>query len=135
MNNRQSGFISFSWAAIFFSGAVIIMFAVKLGPVYSEDIYVSDSLKFLVKNNADVNALDKGQIIAKLQKYMTINSVRGLQGKSFTVKKMRDKMIISSEYEVRVPMILNIDAVLTFKSQLDTSKTDECCKYLIDVSK
>lgn len=135
MHNRQSGFISFSWMAIFFSGAVIIMCAVKLGPVYSEDIYVSDSLKFLVKNNNDVNTLDRSQITAKLQKYMDINSVDGLQGKSFTVKKMRDKTIISSVYEVRIPIFLNVDAVLTFKSQLDTSKPDKCCKYLIDTSK
>ncbi len=135
MHNRQSGFISLSWASILFSGAVIILCAVKLAPVYSEDIYVSDALKFLVKNNADVNALDKNQITTQLLKYMMVNSVRGPQGKSFSIKKMRDKTIISSVYEVRVPMFLNVDAVLSFKSQLDTSKSDKCCKYLIDTSK
>lgn len=133
MRNRQLGFISAGMAGLFFSAGVLILCAVKLGPVYAENIYVTEALKKLVLSNSDLSALSKKEIKTQLYKHMLINSVKGPAAASFSIKPMRDKIIISSVYEVRVPMVGNVDAVLTFKSQLDTSKPDKCCKYIIDV--
>ncbi len=135
MQKHQSGFISLSWSAYFFSLAVIIMCAVKLAPVYAEHTYVKDALKFLVKNNSDVAKLDKSQLSGQLDKYMTINTVGSVQSKSFTFERQKIGYLVSSVYEVRVPFFLNVDAVLSFKSQLDTANPEACCEYLKDVEK
>ncbi|MFL0799104.1 MAG: DUF4845 domain-containing protein [Agarilytica sp.] len=135
MKNEQKGFLSYTQIVLLFSLGVFILLGVKIIPVYSEHIYVEDALKFLAQNNSDIEALGNGEIKSKLGKYMTINSVGKEQAKSFSVKRMKGKILISSIYEIRVPIIHNIDAVMSFKSQLDTSKPDECCKYLVDVTK
>ncbi len=135
MKYKQHGFLSYTQIFALFSLTVLILLGVKLAPVYSEHVYVGDALKFLVRNNADVNTLEKSEIKEQLSKYMTVNSIRGDQASSFSVKRINDKYLVSSIYETRVPIIHNIDIVLSFKSQLDTSKPDECCKYLVDVTK
>ncbi len=135
MQNRQKGFLSYTQIFSLFALGVLILFVVKLMPVYSENVYVTDALRALSVNNADLNALDKNQIETQISKYMTVNSVGPDPATSISVKRMGDKYIVSSVYETRVPIIHNIDAVISFKSQLDTSKPDECCKYLVDVTK
>ncbi len=135
MQNSQKGFLSYTQIFSLFALGVLILFIVKLMPVYSENVYVTDALKALSVNNRDLNALDKNQIETQISKYMTVNSVAPDPATSISVKRMGDKYIVSSVYETRVPIIHNIDVVVSFKSQLDTSKPDECCKYLVDVTK
>ncbi len=132
---KQQGFLSYTQIVLLFSLGVFIMLGVKIIPVYSEHVYVEDALRFLAKNNSNLGELSKGDIKAKLGKYMTVNAVGDDQTNSFSVKRAKDKLLISSVYEIRVPIIHNIDAVMSFKSQLDTSKPDECCEYLVDVTK
>lgn len=135
MYRHQSGFISLTWLSYFFTLAVIVLCGVKLAPVYAEHTYVEDALKFLVDNNSDISKLDKSELKSQLDKYMTINSVGAEQAKSFIFERQRDGYIVSSVYEVRVPFFLNIDAVLSFKSQLNTANPDACCDFIEDVAK
>ncbi|MFL0803099.1 MAG: DUF4845 domain-containing protein [Agarilytica sp.] len=135
MKNKQRGFLSYAQIFLLFSTGVFILLGVKIIPIYSEHIYVEDALKFLVKSNSNIESLDKEEIENKLSKYVAVNAVGSTQANSFIVKRMKEKTLISSVYEIRVPIVSNIDAVLSFKSQLDTSKPDECCKYLVDVTK
>ncbi len=135
MQTKQQGFLSYTQIALLFSLGIFVLIGVKVLPVYSEHVYVKDALRSLAQNNSDIAELSKSEIKGKLSKYMTVNAVGRDQAKSFSVNRVKDKLLISSEYEIRVPIIHNIDAVLSFKSQLDTSKPDECCKYLVDVTK
>lgn len=135
MYKHQSGFISLTWMSYFFSLAVIIMCAVKLVPVYVEHTYVKDALKFIAANNSDVAKLDKSQLKSKLDKYMAINTVGTVQSNSFSFERQSVGYLVNSVYEVRVPFFLNIDALLSFRSQLDTANPNLCCEYLKDVKK
>ncbi len=135
MQTKQQGFLSYTQIVLLFSAGVFLLLGVKILPIYSEHIYVEDALKFLAQNNSNIGSLGKDEIKGKLSKYMAVNSVGSEQANSFTVKRMKEKTLVSSVYEIRVPIFHNIDAVLSFKSQLDTSKPDECCKYLVDVTK
>lgn len=133
MKKRQQGFISIPNAAIAFSLAVIILAGIKIAPVYIEQTYVKAAYQFLIDNNPDLASMDKREIRASLDRYMTINSLGDIQAKSFTVKRVKNKTLVSSVYEVRVPVVANLEAVVSFKSQLDASNPDQCCEYLIDV--
>ncbi len=135
MYRHQSGFISLTWLSYFFTLAVIVLCGVKLVPVYTEHVYVEDAMRHLVENNNDLSKLDRAELKSQIVKYMTMNTVGAEQSKSFIIERQRDGYLISSIYEVRVPFFLNIDAVLSFKSQLDTANPDACCDYVKDVAK
>lgn len=111
---------------------MIIFFTVKLVPEYIEHVYVQDALKFVAKNNPKLEEMDKADIQSALSKYMTVNAVANEHSKSFKIYRLPDRMLVNSIYEIRVPMIHNIEAVLVFKSQLDTSNPDACCDYLVE---
>lgn len=133
MKKRQQGFISIPNAAIAFSLAVIILAGIKIAPVYIEQTYVKAAYQFLIDNNPDLASMDKNQIRSSLERYMTVNTLGDVQARSFTVKRAKNTILVSSVYEVRVPVISNLEAVVSFKSQLDVSNPDQCCEYLIDV--
>lgn len=135
MRKYQSGFIAWNWALLMVAGCLAVICAVKMVPAYMEHIYVNDALKFLVQNNSNVASLEKSQIKEKLDKYMITNAVKDPQASSFVYKRMHEGLIVSSIYEVRAPILFNVDVVMSFKSQLNTSKPDQCCDYLVDVEK
>lgn len=113
-----------------------IFLAVKLVPPYIENMYIKDALKFLVKtHSANLSQMENSEIMSALSKYTMVNTVGPDQAKSFKVHRLQDRILVNSIYEVRVPMALNIDAVLSFENQLDTTNPDKCCKYLVDHEK
>ena len=76
--------------------------------------------------------MDQESIKSALSKYMTVNAVANEHANSFKIYRLPDRMLVNTNYEVRVPMIHNIEAVLVFKNQLDTSNPDACCEYLVE---
>lgn len=111
---------------------MVIFFSIKLIPEYLENMYVQDALKFVAKNNPKLEEMDEADIKSALSKYMTVNAVANSHAKSFKIYRLPDRMLVNTNYEIRVPMIHNIEAVLVFKNQLDTSNPDACCEYLIE---
>lgn len=132
MKQKQKGFISIQMALFIFLIAMFAYCLFKLVPPYVENIYVKDSMKFLVDTNDNIHEIDKSALQSQLYKYMTINSVGDVQAKSFKIHRTRDVTFVNSVYEVRVPLFLNIDAVMSFKNQLDSTKPEDCCDYIVD---
>ncbi|MFT5083215.1 MAG: hypothetical protein ACI9Y1_001255 [Lentisphaeria bacterium] len=131
MKNNQRGLSSIGWLVVLSIASIIITCTVKMVPAYADDRYVVDALKTLVKNNPDLASLKEVQIKSQLGKYLAINSVNSAAENSFEVKKRRGGVVVNSIYEVRVPIIINIDVVMTFKHQLDTQNASACCKYIV----
>lgn len=101
----------------------------KLGPAYLDNMYITDALKKLAENHPeDLKDLSKSSIRSELDKYYIINNVRGDAAMALEVERLKEKTIISVSYEVRVPLLANVDAVMKFDNVLDSSQPDECCK-------
>ncbi len=133
MRKHQLGFLSLNVMLSLGAAGFILLCLFKTVPAYIDHMYVEDALRFLVEENNDVQSMGKSQISSKLNKYLTINSVGMPQSTSFVFHNRKEGFLVSSIYEVRVPVMLNIDVVMSFKSQLNTSETDKCCDYLVDV--
>lgn len=100
----------------------------KLGPAYLDNKYITDALRNLAENHPDdLKELSKSTIQSELQKYYTINNVRGEAAQSLTVDRTKEKTLISVNYETRVPLLANIDVVMKFNNVLDSSQPDKCC--------
>src|SRR5690554_1685344 len=130
---KQSGMSALLLLFILSTGGFLIFCLIKLGPVYSENNHVRNALKTLARNHADsLGGLSNTVIRQELSKYYTINNVRGEATKALEVERLQGRTLISVNYEVRIPLVVNIDAVLKFNNVLDSSRPDECCNVSED---
>lgn len=131
---QQRGLGSIGWLFMLSVGAFGLTCMFKLGPVYMDDLSMVDALRSIGERNPNLHELDRDEIYSQLDKYMTLNNIRDTSArKAFQIIRTREKFVVNNVYEKRIPFFGNIDVVLTFKHQLDSSTPSECCDYLIDV--
>lgn len=128
----QTGVSSFMLLLLLVVGGFSLTCLLKLGPHYLDNMYIDNALKSLVENGQNLNEMSHEKIMAQLERFMTVNNVRGQEGKAFKIIRKNDRTLINNEYEVRVPMFINIDVVLTFRSQLDSTNPEACCEFLVE---
>lgn len=129
---RQAGVSALGWLMILAVAGFALTCMFKLGPHYLDNLSIKDALKSLAEQSADVNTMEKGEINKFLSNYMMINNVRGQEAKSITILRKKGKTFVNSEYEVRVPLVWNIDVVMKFRRQLDSSNPEACCDFLVE---
>ena len=131
--NKQTGMATSSLILLLVALGLCLHIAFKMVPVYLSNMTVQGSLKSVAMSTPDLHAMRKSEIASKIRKNFSVNSVRDLDvGDAIQVIKLKDKTLINSIYEVRVPLFLNIDVVMKFRNQVDSSNLEGCCKYLID---
>lgn len=134
--NKQRGLGSIGWLFMLSAGAFLLACFFKLGPVYLDDLTMIDALKTLGERNPNLHEMENGSIRSQLDKYLVLNNVRDTTAaEAFQITREQNKMLVDNVYEKRIPFFANIDVVLTFKHQLDSSNPSVCCEYLIDTSK
>lgn len=134
--NKQRGLGSIGWLFMLSAGAFLLACFFKLGPAYLDDLTMVDALKTLGERNPNLHEMEKSTIRSQLDKYLLLNNVRDTNAKkAFKITREQNRMLVDNVYEKRIPFFANIDVVLTFKHQLDSSNPSACCEYLIDTSK
>ncbi len=129
---KQKGMGSIAWLVVIAIAGFALLCFFKIGPPYLDDRFVSGMLKTLAENNPGLGQMSKGEVKSAINKYLTVNSIRGDTAKSFKIVRTQEGILINSNYEVRVNLVGNIDVVLSFKHQLDSQNPDACCEYLIE---
>jgi hypothetical protein len=127
----QRGFSLPSLLLFFLALGFALTVFLKLFPIYQDNILIQQALKSLAeKHPEDLKDLTKGVIASDLAQFYTLNNVRGeaADTKHLKVEYLRDKTVIRVDYEIRVPFVKNVDLVVWFKNELDSSKPQECCK-------
>ncbi|MFL0797024.1 MAG: DUF4845 domain-containing protein [Cellvibrionaceae bacterium] len=95
----------------------------KLGPVYLDN-YSSVRAALDSLGKEDLTSYKKSQIKSKLDKFLMVNNVRGAAAEAFRIEKhMKGGYKITANYEVRVNMWGNLDAVMVFENELLTKNT------------
>lgn len=126
--NKQAGLGTLGWLFVLLIGAFALTCFFKLGPVYLDNLHIRGALKGMGEQHAgELHQLSKSNIHSELNKFYTINNIRGDAAKALEVERKKDHTLVIVAYEVRVPMFANIDAVLSFNNVLDSRKPEECC--------
>ncbi len=129
---RQRG-MSFWTLILYVCGfALIILFSAKLAPAYVDAMHVENGLKGLAEKE-NLRDMSRGEIVRDLQTYFTLNNVRGEPAKSVKVIRGADGVLVSIDYELREPLLHNIDVVMKFNKQLNTAKPELCCEPLVEL--
>ncbi len=108
-----SGFIAMIAVII-----ISVLLLLKLFPVYMENFNVSTSLNSLSSEDG-IKELKKSAIKELLQRRFSINDVKNVTKEHIEIKKTKTEMTIEIAYEVRKPLVGNIDLVIHFNERLD----------------
>ena len=119
MNRKyQSGATMWGWLSIIMMVGFLGMLAFKVAPIYVEHRVVRAALQDVVDSREFVNMSNKS-VMRAIQSRMAINNVRTISAKSF--KAMRDRTgdkYILVLYDVKVPIMSNISAVVEFNEEI-----------------
>ena len=117
--NKQQG-ASMPVVILFIAMAMIVLtIAFKLYPSF----YENWQLKQVVESFDDESGLQYlsvKELRSRFDKRLLTNNVRNFNSKeSLTITKNEDTLSIYVEYEVRVPIYENIDAIVSFEESLE----------------
>lgn len=126
---RQRGLGMLQWALVIAIAGFFLLFAFKVVPLYAENRYVESALRSLETGGEKVEQMTDAEIKKKLGNFYMINNVRS-EGptKNIKIDRRSEDLLITIDYETRVPLFYNIDLVLSFQNHLDSSRPGQCCK-------
>jgi len=125
----QRGLGMLQWALVIAVAGFFLLFAFKVVPLYAENRYVESALRSLETGGEKVEQMTDAEIKKKLGNFYMINNVRS-EGptKNIKIDRRSEDLLITIDYETRVPLFYNIDLVLSFQNHLDSSRPGQCCK-------
>ena len=97
-------------------GALTVV--LKLAPAYTGNSVVKNAMT-AAKARSDYKDLSLEDLRRELLKSVSINGVEGFDSKSINFKHENGKDYVDISYEVRVPMVYNVSAIVSFQTRYD----------------
>lgn len=102
-------------------GAVAVLtLAVKLIPAYIDNWTLDKALE-RVAEDREVRNLSNREIGERIQKQLNIEGLTKFDMNKVRIQREQGRLQISAEYEVRTPIVHNIDAVISFKNHREVA--------------
>ena len=127
---RQSGLTLISWIFVLAILAFCGMFAFRVVPMYSENVYVTNALKSLAEPGVKISEMSDPEIKKKIMDFYMINNVRSEGPQNIVINRKSNTILVTVDYENRSNLFYNIDIVMSFKNHLDGDQPNLCCKPL-----
>jgi len=116
--HRQRGMTPVGWVLVFLLIAFFALVALRLIPIYLESFSVGSVISDL-KDEPGISAKTTREITTLINKRFDINSITNVGTGDIYVEKSGGTMTISAEYEVRKPMLGNVDIVVSFNKSVE----------------
>jgi hypothetical protein len=98
-------------------GALVLTVGFRLGPPYMQFLTVKSAMNAL-SGDAELKGKGRAEILSSLNRRLDVNNVSGLPPQSFSVEQKDSVPRLIADYEVRVHLIRNVDAVLSFNHEV-----------------
>jgi len=125
---KQQGMSLVSWILLIGVLGFCILFAVRVIPMYSENLYVVKALKSLTESGVKINELSDSEIKKKLMNFYLINNVTSKGPENIVIDRKSKSLLVTIDYENRTNFFSNIDVVVSFQNHLDGDQPNLCCK-------
>ena len=116
--SRQRGLTMISWVLVLGIAVFFVVLGIKLIPSYIE-YYSVRTVLAAVAQDRQVKEWSPGQIKDSIIKRLKINGVYDFDRNAIQIKKEKGRIQIEVAYEVRKNMAGNVDAVMSFKDQVE----------------
>jgi hypothetical protein len=121
LRNRQKGASFLSIMLVLIIGGIFFSVGFKLYPAYW-DYKLVDSVLTDVSSSPDELSKSMAQLRRDIDKKLYINQVRLPSKESLVVEQDKGVIRFTLDYEARVPMFYNVDAVVKFNKQYEAEK-------------
>ena len=114
---RQRGF---SKLGLVFMLVVLVSgltFALKVLPVYIDHNFVRGVAESLLESGR-ANSMTQAEVREEIAASMRVNNIRDFDLDSISTSRANGASIISIAYERRIPLVANIDVILSFDDQI-----------------
>jgi Tfp pilus assembly protein PilX len=128
----QQGLTLISWIFVLIILAFCGIFAFRVVPMYSENVYVQNALKSLPEPGMKVSEMSDSEIKKKLSNFYSVNNVRSEGPQNIVIDRKSNSVIVKVDYESRANLFYNIDIVMRFQNHLDGDQPNLCCKPAAD---
>lgn len=115
--NKQTGLTTLTWLLVVAAAGFFLVCLVKIGPVYMESLTVK-SIITQAAEEARGEGLGKAQVHERIAKKLLINTVAGMTLADVEISGQGEDMVIDATYEVRKPLMFNIDVVIKFEDMI-----------------
>lgn len=132
-HRKQLGMTNLGIITLLLSIGTFIWIIFKVVPPYFNNRFVVNALATLAEyENADggFDGLSNTKIRRHLSDYFTVNNMRDESIESIVIDRERNKFVVKMNYEIREPFFNNVDLILTFNNEFDSSRPHECCDPL-----
>jgi len=121
---RQRGLTAISWILIIALGAFLGLIALKLIPIYLQAFNISTVVKQL-PDEPFIGDKGPAEIRKSLMARLKINSVYDFDPNNIVIKKGLNTYLVDVSYEVREPVLANVDIVVSFSNQVEIRPTQQ----------
>ena len=133
--SKQRGFLTIKNLIIVLMFGFFLTCGFKILPAYFDNRFIVAALKSVGESDPPLHERSASEIKSALQSTLTLNNIRGDVLKNIEVVRDKGKVFVNIDYEVRQNLFSNLDVVMVFENQLDSSRPDLCCERLHTVSK
>lgn len=124
MKRTQSGMTLIGFVLILAMVGVFIYMGMKLVPMYSEYYAVKQALKE-ISQEADISQQDPGRIKDAFFRRLYISYAENVKSENVKIARKDAGYVMTVDYEVRRPLIANIDVVGHFNAEQALSRSLE----------
>jgi len=116
--HKQKGF-SF-WGFVFTIGPIIVvaLIVMLLFPAYLEFFTIKKAIE-RIGNEASLNSMTDADIRGMMDKTMEIDQIHSIKTSDLLIRRSETATVVSVEYEVVVPLVANISALMSFSATTD----------------
>lgn len=111
--NKQRGVSFLGWIVVIAIVGFFLMVGVKLFPVYYKGLSTKSIMEDIAAEMAGKEP-NKKQLWGAIRKRLDIDSIYDVEKEHFVFEKVKDRIDFGVDYEIRVPLIANIDVVAKF---------------------
>ena len=94
-----------------------LTFGLKVMPVYIDHNFVRGVAETILESGR-VSSMTQAELREEIAASMRINNVRDFDLNSITTSRANGASVISITYERRIPLVANIDIILSFDDQI-----------------
>lgn len=115
---RQQGMTLLGWIIVLGLIAFFVLLTLRLLPNYLENFKVAETLESL-KNEPDITRKAPSEVRKLISRRFIINDVTSIDARDVTITNDDGRITIRARYEIRVPVLGNVDAVTKFDESVE----------------
>lgn len=128
---RQAGISLLSMLCYGVTIGVLVLAGTKILPSYYDGEFLVTKGLVALSEKPELEDMSRGQMRAELQKYFSLNNVRGEPLQGIDIFRQDSVVYATVDYEIRNNIFANVDVIMHYQYQLNT-QTKECCELIVE---